>query len=182
MALVWMSVVILLGSWLTMPVAVAEDAATGDLDLSLRVYRYTFDHLVFAEELFGPGSEEVTFGQGIVIQDPLDSVIGRGFPATISVNPDSGVSEGGAGEMEFRLTDGARIGGRQMDANDLRFFEADNDEADIRITLVSGGAVGDTSVTFSVEARDAGSDTFDDALEAGDAFLLIIPGLRNLRG
>ena len=182
MALVWMSVVILLGSWLTIPVAVAEDAATEDLDLSLiRGNSFRSFLLPFAEELFGPGSEEVTFGRGIVIQDPLDSVIGRGFPATISVNPDSGVSEGGAGEMEFRLTDGAQIGGRQMDANDLRFFEADNDEADIRITLVSGGAVGDTSVTFSVEARDAGSDTFDDALEAGDAFLLIIPGLRNLR-
>ena len=91
------------------------------------------------------------------------------------------MSEGGAGEMEFRLTDGAQIGGRQMDANDLRFFEADNEGADIRITLVSGGAVGDTSVTFSIDARDAGSDAFDDALEAGDEFLLFIPGLRNLR-
>ena len=135
----------------------------------------------FAQELFGPGSEEVTFGQGIVIEDVLGSNIGRGFPATISVANDSGVSEGGIGEIEFRLTGLAQIGGRQMDANDLNFFEGDDDGADIRITLVSGGAVGDASVTFGIDARSAGSDGFGDALEDGDGFLLNIPGLRYLK-
>ena len=177
MALIWISVVILLGSWLTMPGAVAMDAAaTEDLDLRIQTARVSF-----AQELFGPGSEEVTFGQGIVIQDLLGSNIGRGFPATISVANDSGVSEGGIGEIEFRLTGLAQIGGRQMDANDLNFFEGDDDGADIRITLVSGGAVGDASVTFGIDARDAGSDSSGDALEGGDGFLLNIPGLRYLK-
>ena len=177
MALVWISAVILLGNWLTMPGAMAVDAAaTEDLDLRIQTARVSF-----AQELFGPGSEEVTFGQGIIIQDLLGAIIGRGFAATISVANNSGVSEGGIGEIEFRLTDLAQIGGRQMDANDLNFFEGDDDGADIRITLVSGGAVGDTSVTFGIEARDAGSDSSGDALEGGDGFFLNIPGLRYLK-
>ena len=76
MALVWISVVILLGSWLTMPVAVAEDAATGDLDLGLEG---GYGLLLFAEELFGPGSEEVTFGQGLVYCRPAGFNYRDGF-------------------------------------------------------------------------------------------------------
>ena len=167
----WLPAALLLGGSFTMPgISLAMDStANSDLAFDLSATPVTF-----AEELFGPGSDDVTFGgEGV-------------FQVTLTVADDTGVSEGGIGRIEIGLAGGAEFGSRQLDPNDFVFTESDTDGAVVLVTLVSGGGVGDTSVSFQVEASDGGyrngdvSDEEDEVLEQGDQFTLTIPGIRNL--
>ena len=168
---VWAPAALLLGGSFTMPgISLAMDS-TANSDLA---FDLSATPVIFAEELFGPGSDDVTFGgEGV-------------FQVTLTVADGTGVSEGGIGRIEIGLAGGAEFGSRQLDPNDFVFTESDTDGAVVLVTLVSGGGVGDTGVSFQVEARDGGyrdgdvSDEEDEVLEQGDQFTLTIPGIRNL--
>ena len=125
--------------------AVDTSGTSGNLAFDLATTSVTF-----AEEIFGPGSDEVSLGNASV---------------TLTVQPDTGVAAAGVGLIEYSLSGGAQFSSRQMDPNDLQFIESDSDGALINISLESGGAPGDTSVVFRVVATNAGTDGDDEALE-----------------
>ena len=167
----WLPAAFLAVGSFTMPgISLAMDSvANRDLAFDLNARP-----VIFAGELFGPGSDDVTFGSE------------SGFEVTLTVADGTGVSEKGIGTIEIGLLGGAEFDTRQLDPIDFVFTESDTDGAVVRVTQLSGGGIGDTSVTFQIDASDGGyrdgdvTDEEDEVLEQGDRFTLTIPGIRNL--
>ena len=129
-------------------------------DLTFNIFT---EPTVFASEIFG--ADDLVLGQ-------------NSMQVILTLN--GGVTAGGVGELEFRLTGGAEFGLRRLDSSDLVFEEADGEGASNIIRLLSGGSVGSDRVTFEISAMDGGGDDLDRSLERLDRLVLTIPALQNL--
>lgn len=136
--------------------AVVATPYAADLQLN-----QTTTSVTYATEIFGADSATT-------------NLAASGMNVTLTVVEGTGVSAGGQGRITFDLSGGADFGAT-VEPNHFQYVP-NNRTVSVSTQRVSGGAVGENQVVFSVTVGPGSN-----SIEAGDRFVFTVPSIRNAR-